>query len=49
MITENNAQQIVDNGEAANAIFYESHGRYQQSTPVTRPELRALRICSWKH
>lgn len=33
VITENNAQQIVDNGEAANAIFYESYGRYQQSTP----------------
>jgi ABC-type phosphate transport system substrate-binding protein len=33
VITENNAQQIVDNGEAANAIFYESYGRYQQATP----------------
>ncbi len=33
VVTENNAQPIMDNGEAANAIFYESYGRYQQSTP----------------
>ncbi len=30
IITENNAQPIVTNGDAANAIFYESFGRYSQ-------------------
>ncbi|MEI8083281.1 MAG: substrate-binding domain-containing protein, partial [Actinomycetes bacterium] len=33
VITENNAQPLIDNGDAANAIFYESYGRYQQSSP----------------